>query len=305
MTVADYRGKYAENRDDRALRDLMANVGTDVIWDDHEVTNDFYGDPFGAFGPQIVAGNEAFREWMPMKEDLGDAMKLYRSFKYGDVAEFFLTDNRQYRNPQAYVTEPACLSGGQPAVLPPAGACQNEINNPARTYLGAAQKAWLKAGIAASTAKWKFVMNGPVLSALLFLPYDRWEGYAAERTEMLEFFRNPDGDTMTDDHLKNVVFLSTDIHAAIYNPLVTNPGPSAGGIPEIVAGAIGMDSIYRELPPSILPVVPSLPGVFPSIQFYDIDRRNYVHLDLSTTQASITYRDNTGSVLKQFTLTAE
>ena len=185
------------------------------------------------------------------------------------------------------MTEPACLSGSDPAVLPPAGPCTTEINNPARTYLGAAQKAWLKAGLAASTAKWKFVMNGPVLMNLLFLPYDRWEGYGAERTEMLEFFRNPDGNMMTDDHLKNVIFLSTDIHAAIYNPTVTNPGPSAGSIPEIVAGAIGFDSIYRLLPSSILPVVGSLPGLFPTIQFFDIDRRNYVYVDLDDTPGDV------------------
>ena len=65
-----------------------------------------------------------------MREDSGDPMVLYRSFKWGDVAEFFLTDNRQYRSAQAYVTEPACLSGGDPAVLPPAGPCTTEINNP-------------------------------------------------------------------------------------------------------------------------------------------------------------------------------
>jgi len=242
---------------------------------------------------------------MPIREDGGDPMKLYRSIKWGDVAEFFLTDNRQYRDPQAYVTEPACLSGSDPATIPPAGACVTEINNPARTYLGAAQKAWLKNALATSTAKWKFIMNGPVITNLTFLPYDRWEGYAAERTEMLEFIRNPDGNTMTDDHLTNVVVLSTDIHAAIYNPAVANPGPAGGSVPEIIAGAIGMDPIYRELPSAILPFVSSLPGLFPAIQFYDIDRRNYVLFDVSTTAATFTYRDNTGSVLKTINMTAE
>jgi phosphodiesterase/alkaline phosphatase D-like protein len=305
MVLADYHLKYRENRDDSALRDVMASIGTATMWDDHEVTNDFYGSPFGAFGPQIVAGNQAYRDWMPLREDGGDPMKLYHSVKWGDLAEFFLIDCRQYRDPQAYVTEPACLSMGEPATLPPAGACQAEIANPARTYLGAAQKAWLKSALAASTAKWKFIMNGPVIMNLQFLPYDRWEGYSAERTEMLEFIRNPDGDTMTDDHIKNVVVLSTDIHAAIYNPAVANPGAAGGSIPEIVAGAIGMDAIYRELPAGILPFVSSLPSFFPAIQFYDIDRRNYVHFDVSTTQATFTYRDNTGSVLKTIMLNAE
>jgi alkaline phosphatase D len=305
IVLADYHLKYRENRDDRALRDLMANVGTAAITDDHEVTNDYYGSPFGAFGAQIVAGNQAFRDWMPIREDGVDPMRLYRSFKWGDVAEFFLTDDRLYRSPQAYITEPACLSAGEPAVLPPAGPCTDEINDPGRTYLGAAQKAWLKAGLAASTATWKFVMNGPLITPLLFLPYDRWDGYVAERNEMLEFFRNPDGNVMTDDHITNVIFLSTDIHAAIYNPVVANPGPAGGSIQEIVAGAIGMDPIYRELPPAILPFVSGLPGLFPSIEFFDIDRRNYVLADVSTTQATFTYRDNTGSVLKTINLTAE
>jgi len=110
---------------------------------------------------------------------------------------------------------------------------------------------------------------------------------------------------MTDDHLKNVVVLSTDIHAAIYNPAVANPGPAGGSVPEIIAGAIGMDPIYRELPPAILPLLGSLPGLFPAIQFYDIDRQNYVHITTTTTAAKITYRDNTGSVLKTIALTAE
>jgi phosphodiesterase/alkaline phosphatase D-like protein len=202
------------------------------------------------------------------------------------------------------VTEPACLDMGNPATLP-GPACTTEINNPSRTYLGANQKAWLKSALAASTAKWKFIMNGPVITNLLYLPYDRWEGYGAERKEMLEFIRNPDGDTMSDDHIKNVVVLSTDIHAAIYNPTVANPGPAGGSVPEIIAGAIGMDAIYRELPGGILPFVSSLPSIFPAIQFFDIDRRNYVHFDVSTTQATFTYRDNTGSVLKTITMNAE
>ena len=105
---------------------------------------------------------------------------------------------------------------------------------------------------------------------------------------------------MTDDHLTNVIFLSTDIHAAIYNPTVTNPGPSAGSIHEIVAGAIGMDSIYRELPASILPVVGSLPGLFPT---HPVLRHRSSQLRVrrpsTTTQATFTYRDNTGSILKE------
>ena len=277
MVLADYHVKYDENRDDRALRDVMANVGTDTIWDDHEVTNDFYGSPFGAFGPQIVAGNQAFRDWMPMREDTGDPMQLYRSFKWGDVAEFFLTDDRQYRSPQAYVTEPACLSAGEPAVLPPAGPCTTEINNPARTYLGAAQKAWLKAGLAASTAKWKFVMNGPLhhepaLPAVR--PLGRLRGRAHRDARVhpqprrqrddrrspderrLPLHRHPRGDLQPDGRRIPARRLAASPRSS--------PAPSA------------WTRSTASCRPAILPFVGSLPALFPTIQFFDIDRRNYV-----------------------------
>ncbi|HEV7732421.1 MAG TPA: alkaline phosphatase D family protein [Candidatus Binatia bacterium] len=288
-TIGDYYVKYRENRDDRPLRDLMAAVGTFTMWDDHEVTNDFYGSPFGAFGPQIIAGNQAFRDYMPIREDGGDPMKLYRTVRWGQLAEFFLLDCRQYRDPQAYVTEPACLSAGEPTVTPNA-ACTTEINNPARQYLGAAQTAWLKNALLTSTAKWKFVMNGPLLSQLIFLPYDRWEGYGAARNDILEFINF--------NAIPNVIFLSTDIHAAIVNDGVVNTGPSGGSVREIVAGAIGMDPIFRELPPSILGLVGSLPSIFGTISYFDIDRRNYVLADVGSTQATFTYRDNAGTILK-------
>jgi hypothetical protein len=162
----------------------------------------------------------------------------------GRRRQFFLTTTAS-TDPQAYVTEPACLSAGEPAVIPPAGACATEIANPARTYLGAAQKAWLKSALASSTATWKFIMNGPVITNLTFLPYDRWEGYSAERAEILEFIRNPDGYVMIDDRLTNVVVLT---------PTSTPPSTTRRWRirsrrrldPEIIAGAIGMDPIYRD-----------------------------------------------------------
>ncbi len=289
---ADYHVKYKENRDDASLRNVLASAGTVAIWDDHEVTNDFYGtDPSPALQAQMTAGNAAFRDYAPIRDNTGDPMQLYRNFQWGQAAEFFLIDDRQYRDSQAYVTEPACLSAGVPTTLP-AGACVTEINNPARTYLGATQKAWLKTELLNSTAKFKFVMNGPLITTLLFLPYDRWEGYAAERQEIIDYIKL--------NNIKNVIFLSTDIHALIINDQVGNATPPI--IRELVSGAIGMDPIYRELPASIAPLVPSLPGLFTTISYFDIDRFNYGLIDVSPTQATVTYRDATGATLKAFTI---
>lgn len=290
----DYHAKYRENRADASLRNVMALFGTLSIWDDHEVTNDFYGtNPSPAFQAQMTAGNQAYRDYTPMREDTGDPMLLYRSFQWGQAAEFFLTDDRQYRDPQAYVTEPACLNMGEPIVVP-AGTCAAEINNPSRTYLGATQKQWLKDGLLNSTATFKFIMNGPVVSSLIFLPYDRWDGYTAERQEILDYIKNND--------IRNVIFLSTDIHGLIVNSQVGNGTPPI--VQELVSGAIGMDPIYRELPGSISAFVPGLPALFPTVTYFDIDRFNYGYVEASTTQATITYRDDTGAALKTLTIPA-
>jgi phosphodiesterase/alkaline phosphatase D-like protein len=294
VTRDDYHTKYKENRDDSSLRAVLASFGTDSMWDDHEVTNDFYGNnPAPAFQAQMTAGNQAYRDYFPVREDGGDAMKLYRSFQWGKPAEFFLIDDRQYRDPQAYVTEPACLSGGEPVTLP-GPTCTAEIDNPSRTYLGATQKQWLKDGLMNSTATFKFVMNGPLLSKLLYTPYDRWEGYAAERQEVIDFIKT--------NGIKNVIFLSTDIHGLIINDEVDTGSPQ---LRELVSGAIGMDSIYRELPPSIGPLVPTLPTLFPTVSYFDIDRFNYASVEVSTTEADVIYRDNTGAVLKELSIPAE
>lgn len=290
---SEYHTKYRENLSDHSLRDALAVAGSASIWDDHEVTNDFYGtDP--AIQAQMLQGSLAFRDFMPLRENTDDPLQLYRSLRWGQAAEFFLIDDRQYRSSQAYITEPACGSVGALETLPNA-TCQAELDNPSRTYLGAAQKQWLKDGLQNSTAKFKFIMNGPLISTLIFVPYDRWDGYTAERQEMIDFIK--------DNDIRNVIFLSTDIHAAIVNDAVG--GTDSPVIRELVSGAIGMDPIFRELPATVAGLVPQLPSIFTTISYFDIDRFNYATVDVTTSNATVTYRDTTGGVLTTFVIPAE
>src|SRR5438046_6879161 len=96
MTLQDYYSKYRENREDGALRDILAAAGTYVQWDDHEVRNDFAGaSPIWTVSPRVVNGNKAFRVYSPIRENTGDAMQLYRCFRWGRLAELLLIDDRQ------------------------------------------------------------------------------------------------------------------------------------------------------------------------------------------------------------------
>jgi phosphodiesterase/alkaline phosphatase D-like protein len=122
--------------------------------------------------------------------------------------------------------------------LPPA--CQATLADPSRTFLGARQKRQLKGFLRHSTARFKFVVNQEPIQQLYALPYDRWEGYQAERSEILRFIR--------DSHIENVIFLTTDIHANIINEVFidqfTDPTPLAH---EFVTGPIATFTYEQEL----------------------------------------------------------
>jgi len=304
MTQPQYEMKYRENRSDAALRGLMESTGTYSQWDDHEVRNDFAGaEP--VFATRMAAGNAAFRRYMPLREDTMDAMRLYRSVRWGSGAEFFVIDDRQYRSAKytcctnapdsGFVTTDAdstCTGGGAGEATFPSTSCNTAMSGATRTILGAAQKTWLENGLLTSTATFKFIMNGPPITQLLFLPYDRWEAWSAERTEILDF--------IVTNGIKNVVWLSTDLHAIVISPTRLDVSMTHA-TPEIVAGAIGESTIFNELPPSVEASLPGLPGVITQVSEFELDRYNVVLITvdptLTTPRANFDFYDRTGSII--------
>ena len=122
-------------------------------------------------------------------------------------------------------TLPAFVRNQFPAFFPPQlpPGCINAVNDPTRTMLGNTQKAMFKDALAHSTAKYKFVISSVSMQQAYIFPYDRWEGYSAERNEILNFIR--------DNHIQNVIFLTTDEHLNMMNDVFldrfTNPTPIA------------------------------------------------------------------------------
>jgi phosphodiesterase/alkaline phosphatase D-like protein len=112
--------------------------------------------------------------------------------------------------------------------------------DPATSMLGIEQKQWLFDRLRESDATWKIVATSVPVQALLFAPYDRWEGYPAERREVLEFIR--------DNAIENVVFLSTDLHANVFGPVridpFTDPAPVAY---EAIVGPIAAETLEQDI----------------------------------------------------------
>ncbi len=310
QTLPEYQAKYKVNRSDGPLRGMMAVVGTYAMSDDHEVRNDYSG-AVPVIATRMAAGNQAFRNYMPIREDTTDPMRLYRSFRWGSSAEFFLIDCRQYRSAKytcctdasnsGFVTtdDDSTCGGTSGEVLTPSASCSTAMADASRTYLGAAQKQWLKDGLKSSGAAFKFIMNGPPITELLFSPYDRWEAYPAERNEILDFIQS--------NNLKNVIFLSTDFHSIIVSGTRVD---ATHNTPEIVDGAIGENTLFRELDavPTVLTLLPQLPGIITQVDEYDLDRYNTVLMTLMPAvpaTAKFDFYDRTGAIIHSVTYTAQ
>ncbi len=153
-SLAHYRYKHAENRDDDHMQAFMSAIPTFAIWDDHEVQNNF-----DSTHPFLPVGRQAFLEWWPRRADTPS--QLYRRFSWGPLVEFFLLDTRQYRS------------------------LSNARNDATKTMLGADQKAWLMDGLLTSTAPLKIILSPSPFNGKT--GKDGWSGYPDERKELDEF----------------------------------------------------------------------------------------------------------------------
>lgn len=307
-TFAEYAAKYKLNRTDAPLRNLMESMGTYAQWDDHEVRNDFAG-AVPAFATRMAEGNHAFRRYMPLRENGGDPMQLYRSVRLGTGAEFFLIDDRQYRSAKytccsagtsGFVLtddDSTCTGGGAGEALLPDATCTTAMSDPARTILGATQKQWLKDGLSNSTATFKFIMNGPPVTQLAFIPYDRWEAWSAERAEILDYIET--------NNIKNVIWLSTDFHTILFSPVRVDIGPTHA-VPELVSGSIGENTLFRELPPSVLGLLGAVPGIITQVSEFELDRYNaaLAMIDPVAQTAHFDFKDRTGLTIHTITFAA-
>jgi alkaline phosphatase D len=314
-TLPEYRDAYKENRTFANLTDLFAATSTYATWDDHEVVNDYDGQTVDP--ARYAAGRQAFLEYMPIRESFphdpscaGDP--IYRTFKWGSEAEVFILDARSCRSadsgsnnvsPPCYgdlaPTAPTALRTSSPfnlflAPTPPAG-CLASINNPARTLLGPVQKAQLKSDLASSTAKFKIVVNPEPIQQFLALPYDRWEGYAADRNEILDHISN--------NGIDNVLFASTDTHATLINQVFKDAYTAPATIAnEGVVGPIATNTYQAEVIAQT-----GFLGLFAlnlvlnqlGIDCRDLDTDTYGSIDVSASAgtAVLASKDNTGAVI--------
>ncbi len=223
-TLDQYRARYATYKADPLLQAAHAAAPWLMVWDDHEVDNDYAALQGQAlqddFAAQRAAAYQAYWEHTPFPKSArpnlvvaGGEMRVHGRLDWGRLARIHLLDTRQFRDPQAC---PRPGRGGSNVVG--AAACP-ALGDPKRSLLGAAQEQWLADGwdlerpwnlVAQQTLMARFAAPPPGgegegedrADALAWT--DGWDGYAPARQRLLE--------TVARRRVPGVVVLGGDVH---------------------------------------------------------------------------------------------
>lgn len=209
-TLEGYRERHALYKRDADLQAAHAAHPWILTWDDHEVVNDYAGDRDPAYTEPALflrrraAAYQAYFEHMPLAlAPQGAAMRIHDRYVWGDLAELWTLDCRQYRSHHA-CADPAHDSGR--GVI----GCA-ELADPARTMLGAEQSRWFSQGLAESRRQWKLFGQSTQMSpTALDTPQGRqtwtdgWDGYPEARRQLLQ--------GLADAGVKDAVALGGDVH---------------------------------------------------------------------------------------------
>ena len=261
LTVRAKWAKYRINLGNRKLRALRSSAAMYSHWDDHEFIDDF-SPAENTFEPYLNAdvlhingrllyrnSAKAFRDYSPVT--YSKPKGIYRTVRWGRNLQVFFLDERSFRSANADAGG-VCDNPqtGQPDLAPTAPqstrdvfgavyapfrqpvpqACLDAIRDPSRTFLGRRQLARFLRDVKRSTARFKVVMNEIAIQQYYLNPYDRWEGFEADRQRVLNGLQG----------VKNVIFLTTDAHATLVNDArfqtLEPGGPKDSGILDVLVG---------------------------------------------------------------------
>ncbi|MEZ5318048.1 MAG: alkaline phosphatase D family protein [Vicinamibacterales bacterium] len=281
LLLEDYRTRYAQYKTDADLQAAHAAFPWFVTWDDHEVDNNYandvseHDDQRDEFLIRRAIAYQAYYEHQPLRRTAmprGPALQLYRQFRWGDLAAFFVLDTRQYR------TDQPCGDGSK-------APCEG-VSDPAATLLGADQERWLFDALDQSRARWHVLPQQVMMAKVDLTPgdaerysMDQWSGYDVARTRLLDFLgtRKP----------ANPVVLTGDIHSNWVNDLkVDFKDPASPAVAtefvgtSITSGGDGSDNARRAA---------TLMAENPFVRWHN-GQRGYVRCDVGRASLDAYYR---------------
>lgn len=268
LDLRTYRLRHTLHKLDPDLQAAHAKFPFALIWDDHEVANDYSGlapefaSPSPEFTARRAAAYQAYYEHMPIRlraaHGRNQGLRIYRSLRYGRLAEFSLLDDRQYRS------DNPCGDGE-------ALRCDAALKGD-YSMLGSRQEHWLSERFQESKARWNIVAQQLLIAQLEhstiqpnWFWQDAWDGYPLARQRLLE--------SVVGTKVRNPVFLTGDWHSTFVNDLKLDfKNPNAETIAtEFVTPAITTGGDGTPYGPYYAPMIP----YNPHIKYYEGDRRGY------------------------------
>ena len=293
--VTAFRAKWKYNLEDEAYRRFRAQTPHIYQWDDHEVLNDWYpgeervgalrGTPDARpMSALVEPARQSFFAYTPTRPDAEG--RIYRSFRFGKLAELFILDERSYRDDNI-------LPDGAGKVLDVRlrNGERRRLAGKPKSLLGATQRDWLLNSLREAQARgvvWKIISSDDPLSNVtgsyqLFAPdgpmtplYHVRDGWAAGAKLNTDTDGNQDNPLGFESELRiilaflkaegisNVVWLATDVHFARF--LRYEPGDELAGLVfhEFIAGPASAISLRPQ----------ALSRTFAPIEFFAQGRRS-------------------------------
>ncbi|EXJ83524.1 alkaline phosphatase [Capronia coronata CBS 617.96] len=226
-TLYDYRKRHATYRTDHDLILSHQYYPWIPVWDDHEVADNTYRDgslelnnteaSFVEDGGVSVDQRKmnavrAYFEWLPIRQvEMGDDLRIWRSFSFGNLLDIMMLDTRQY---DRSMTDLYWNTDYVHAISNDAG----------RSMMGSRQENWFYRSLIDSKtrgATWRLIGSQTMFSrineSLAYgnvnpLDYDAWDGYQANRNRTYQ--------TLYDHNITNNILISGDSHANWVSDLV-------------------------------------------------------------------------------------
>ena len=287
VTLEDYRIRHGQYKGDPDSQEAHRQHPFIAVWDDHESTNDSWmggaenhqpEDGEGDWSERKAVSIRAYYEWMPIRENRSARqLQIYRSFRFGNLMDLVMLDTRLAGRDQQVANRDDTAS----------------MNDPERSLLGPTQEAWLFGELRDSMdagVQWR-VLGQQVLFGQRAPEdeprgTDKWDGYTASRSRILDFIE--------EHSLDNLVVLTGDIHSSWAVDIARNPWEASTYDPETGRGSLAVEYVtlaisapggYSRAPEGAPEAQDQILADSPHIKFVELVHRGYFVLDVTRERA--------------------
>jgi len=315
-TLEDYRFLYRTYNSDPKLQRLREKFAFITIWDDHEFANDCFQanapDQFPFYKPELrQAATQAWAEYTPTSINTQNfnSLQIYRTFKFGNLFELVLTDERLYRDEPPSCDQPVTQQQRYEMRQRYLVSDSPQRHESQRTMLGKKQRDWFIKEVCNSSCVWKIWGNEVMTMQLkimslfatlflgqrtpdLFINLDQWDGYPAERALIFKAIKEA--------NVKNFVTITGDLHTFVagYQKLnFDNESDQPVGV-EFVVGSITASNLAERIDlnsfnvplPEIETVTTLIQASNPHIYYFNSNTHGYNIVEVTPEALTCTFK---------------